>query len=181
MRVVSSEIFVKSDGSLLQEGDLLINIKLGQTLRRIAADPGTFYNGSLAADIVADIAEYGGNITATDLRDYRAAIKEPLNLTLKNGRYTLYNPPPPASGAIISFIMSILDGIITAYRLDYRTISILQEQNMYSSLASHTLISQILRGFCLKYGITCSPSPQVSEVYVVIDMFNFYWNVYLSM
>jgi gamma-glutamyltranspeptidase len=52
----------------------------------------------------------GGNITLADLQGYEPAIKEPLAVTLKNGGYTLYNGRPPASGAIISFIMSILDG-----------------------------------------------------------------------
>ena len=50
---------MKKDGSLIQEGDLLKNPKLAATLRRIADDPTTYYNGSLARDIVDDIAEYG--------------------------------------------------------------------------------------------------------------------------
>lgn len=56
---ISRELFVKEDGTLVQEGDLLKNPKLGATLRAIAADPFTFYNGSLAADIVQDLSEYG--------------------------------------------------------------------------------------------------------------------------
>jgi gamma-glutamyltranspeptidase/glutathione hydrolase/leukotriene-C4 hydrolase len=50
---------VKDDGTLVTEGDLLVNQKLGTTFRRIAADPMTFYTGSLAQDIVDDIKEYG--------------------------------------------------------------------------------------------------------------------------
>ena len=53
------ELFVKKDGSLIQEGDLLKNPKLARTFRRIAEDPTTYYNGSLARDIVDDIADYG--------------------------------------------------------------------------------------------------------------------------
>lgn len=41
------------------EGDLMLNPKLGDTLRRIADDPVTFYTGELADDIVADVQEYG--------------------------------------------------------------------------------------------------------------------------
>ena len=44
-------MFLKSDGTLLQEGDLLVNPKLGATSRKIADDPFTFYNGSLAEDM----------------------------------------------------------------------------------------------------------------------------------
>jgi len=50
---------VKEDGSLIQEGDLLKNPKLARTFRRIAQDPMTYYNGSLAREIVDDISDYG--------------------------------------------------------------------------------------------------------------------------
>jgi len=50
---------VTKNGSLIQEGDLLKNPKLAQTFRLIAVDPMAFYRGSLARDIVNDIAEYG--------------------------------------------------------------------------------------------------------------------------
>lgn len=101
---------MKPDGTLLREGDFLRNLKLGRTLRLIADNPYSFYNGSLAQDIVDDIAEYGGNVTINDLKNYEAVIKPPLKVTLRNGGYTLYNPPPPSSGAVIDFIMSVLDG-----------------------------------------------------------------------
>jgi len=44
---------------LYQAGDMIRYPKLGATLQRIADDPHTFYNGSLAADIVLDIQERG--------------------------------------------------------------------------------------------------------------------------
>lgn len=50
---------MKNDGSLVKMGDFMINKKLGATLRRVGADPMTFYTGSLAQDIVDDIKEYG--------------------------------------------------------------------------------------------------------------------------
>ena len=53
------ELFVKSDGTLLKEGDLYVNKKLGATLRMIADDPLTFYNGSLAENITQDIRDFG--------------------------------------------------------------------------------------------------------------------------
>jgi len=57
--VVYRELFVKDDGSMVTEGDLLVNKKLANTFRRIAFDPMTFYTGSLAREIVDDIQEYG--------------------------------------------------------------------------------------------------------------------------
>lgn len=50
---------MKSDGSLIKEGDLLINAKLGATFRKIADDPLAFYRGPLADDIIADLNDYG--------------------------------------------------------------------------------------------------------------------------
>ena len=56
-----SELFVKEDGSLVQEGDILLRPKLARTLEIIADDPNAFYNPSsqLARDIIADIQDYG--------------------------------------------------------------------------------------------------------------------------
>jgi gamma-glutamyltranspeptidase len=50
---------MKADGSLVTLGDRLVNKKLGATFRAIQSDPMTFYNGSLARDIVDDIQERG--------------------------------------------------------------------------------------------------------------------------
>ena len=44
--------------SLFEVGDTMYCEKQAVTLRSIADDPFTFYNGSLAADISADIADY---------------------------------------------------------------------------------------------------------------------------
>ena len=55
------QLIVKEDSSLLEEGDILKMPKLADTLEKIAEDPFTFYNGSLANDTVNDIAEQGRN------------------------------------------------------------------------------------------------------------------------
>ena len=54
-----SEVFTDGEGNIKTEGEILINTKLANSLQRIADDPSSFYDGSLASDIVADIAEYG--------------------------------------------------------------------------------------------------------------------------
>lgn len=51
-----------------------------------------------------------GIITREDLLAYHASFKQTVNVTIQNGRYVLYNPPPPTSGAVIDFIINILDG-----------------------------------------------------------------------
>jgi gamma-glutamyltranspeptidase len=52
----------------------------------------------------------GGIVSEEDLKSYQTSFKPPLKVVLSNGNYTLYNPPPPSSGAVMSFITSILDG-----------------------------------------------------------------------
>ena len=52
----------------------------------------------------------GGIITEEDLSAYTVAKREPLSITLNNGE-KVYTPPPPSSGAVVSLILNILDGI----------------------------------------------------------------------
>jgi len=58
---VSSAQFVKSDGSLYQEGDVMYCDTLADTLEMIANDDGVWnmYNGTLAQSVVADLHDIG--------------------------------------------------------------------------------------------------------------------------
>jgi len=52
---------------------------LGETMRRLAeGGPREYYEGSLARDIAADLAEGGSAISYDDLKNYEARIVEPL-------------------------------------------------------------------------------------------------------
>ena len=67
-------MFTNDDGSLKKEGEIIRRPQLANTFRKIAAEGAdTFYNGSLAKDIIADLEEayLGTSITAEDLREYR--------------------------------------------------------------------------------------------------------------
>ncbi|XP_013421785.1 glutathione hydrolase 1 proenzyme isoform X2 [Lingula anatina] len=105
-----SEMFIdEKTGELLQEGDLVYNHKLADTLQTIADDgvDAMYGNHSLARSIVAELKDAGSIITERDLEHYDALIKPPLNLTLRNGM-TVYTNRPPASGAVLSYIINIL-------------------------------------------------------------------------
>jgi len=49
-------------------------------------------------------------VTVADLEGYDSSFKDPVSVTLKNGNYTIYNPPPPSSGVVLDFILAVLDG-----------------------------------------------------------------------
>ena len=53
-------LLTKSDGSLVKERDTIKRPTYAKTLRRIAEEgPNTFYNGSVAEDVVRDIQDEG--------------------------------------------------------------------------------------------------------------------------
>ena len=56
----------------------------------------------------------GSNITIQDLENYNAKIKAPLTITMrvKNENFLLYSPPPPASGAVLLYMLNLLKGIL---------------------------------------------------------------------
>jgi len=56
-----SEVFVKSDGSLYDEGDVMYRPRLADTLEQIASKDGVWnmYNGSLAGNIIKDLHDIG--------------------------------------------------------------------------------------------------------------------------
>ena len=60
-----SELLIKEDGTLIEEGDIITRPKLARTLSIIADDPTAYYDPSkqLARDIVADIQEAGNTVT----------------------------------------------------------------------------------------------------------------------
>ena len=53
----------------------------------------------------------GGIITAEDLMQYTPVVKPPILVSLANGDYTLYGPPPPSSAAVLGYILNVLDGM----------------------------------------------------------------------
>ncbi|PAA50180.1 hypothetical protein BOX15_Mlig006857g2 [Macrostomum lignano] len=91
-------------------GELLVDHAMASTMDKIASDPQSFYNGSLADDILQEVRAAGGNITKDDLMKYQTRRLTPLTATLPSKGLTLYSLPPPSSGAVLSLILSIMDG-----------------------------------------------------------------------
>ncbi|XP_043254168.1 scoloptoxin SSD14-like isoform X2 [Colletes gigas] len=88
------------------------NIKpkvLCKTLR-IIAEKGALelYNGTIGKLLVKDLQEKGSIITMEDLNTYRATWEEPIQTNISNG-VRVYTVGMPASGALLTYILNILD------------------------------------------------------------------------
>lgn len=97
------------NGSVRRKDSFIKNPQLTATLEEISDDPMSFYRGRLAKEVVRDVQSAGGVLALDDLQAYmvksRNAVKHKLNCGL-----TILSAPPPFSGAIVEFILNILDG-----------------------------------------------------------------------
>ncbi len=88
-------------------GDTYRRPQLARTLRAIAMDgPEAFYGGRIAEGLARDVREAGGIITEDDLRSYKAEWVDAVSATV--GPHVLHSVPPPGSGAILAYILNIL-------------------------------------------------------------------------
>ncbi|KAF5895822.1 gamma-glutamyltransferase 5-like, partial [Clarias magur] len=104
-----SRLFMRSDGTLMKEGDTVKFDKLADTLQKIA-DGGAdeFYSGDVAKALVRDVQEAGGSLTEEDLKSFQATESPAWSVSLD--KYKMFFPPPPAGGAILSFILNVMEG-----------------------------------------------------------------------
>ncbi|XP_037560666.1 scoloptoxin SSD14 isoform X3 [Dermacentor silvarum] len=96
-------------GDLLAEGELVTLKDLANTLEQIAEKgPDYFYEGELAENIVKEVQANGGILTMEDLRRYQVSWEKPVTARFKGGM-TMLSAPPPASGAVLAYILGIMD------------------------------------------------------------------------
>ena len=107
-------------GTPVAEASRLKQPRIARTLQRLAADGlDSFYRGSLADSIAADLARAGSPIAAGDLSAHRALDVAPL--TLQVAGHDLYNMPPPTQGLAALILLGIYDrlGITQADTPDF--------------------------------------------------------------
>ena len=93
--------------------NVFTNPALAKTLRILAkaGSAAPFYGGVLSQTIIEDIQKNKGTMTLSDLKNYRAILREPVEMQLDDKR--LYSAPPPAGGMILSLILNVLKGRLT--------------------------------------------------------------------
>lgn len=97
------------EGRVLREGERVAQPELADAIERLAAEGARpFYEGDVAAEVVALLAEQGGLLTAADLAAYETVAREPVRARYR-GRDVLTNPPPSAGGTLIALALGLLD------------------------------------------------------------------------
>ena len=97
------KIFFKND-LILKSGELLIQKDLANTMKLIAQKgPAGFYKGSTAQKIQLDMQKNGGLITISDLRNYKAKFRKPIEFKYKD--LSIITMPLPSSGGLILALM----------------------------------------------------------------------------
>lgn len=101
-------------GRLLREGERVRFPELAETLRHIGeAGASSMRDGALAAVVTGHLAETGGLVTATDLRDYRVIDRTPLRIRYRDVTL-LINPPPSSGGALIAAALREIEEALPA-------------------------------------------------------------------
>lgn len=101
--------FTKSNGQLIEAGDVHRNPQYANTVRRIArSGPRAFYRGEIANSIIAKVAQapMGAIINRAELANYRAIKREPVCVAYI--QLNICTAPPPSSGVSLLQLLLIL-------------------------------------------------------------------------
>lgn len=98
-RSVASKAVFFHNGRPLIAGELLVQSDLAWSLKRILQTQGNaFYQGEIAAKIVAAMQQHQGMITLQDLQNYQVIERAPVTGRYRD--YQIVSMPPPSSGGI---------------------------------------------------------------------------------
>ncbi len=96
-------------GRPLREGHEFRFPELAEALERFAAEGAEpFYRGEVAAALAEFVLGGGGTLGSTDLAEYEAIERRPVQLPFR-GTQVLTNPPPSAGGVLIAFALGLLE------------------------------------------------------------------------
>ena len=101
---------VAPNGNLLQEGDILKQPQLADTLHQIAENGiNYFYNSSFTELMVEELQrDYGSIISVEDFHNYSSIERNVARAKYKGQE--MVGVSPPAGGAVLGLILNILDG-----------------------------------------------------------------------
>ncbi len=109
------EVFTR-EGAFYQVGDRWRQPQLAETLRRLAEDPGDFYEGEIAEAIAADMAAFGGLVTRDDLAAYEPIWRDPLCGPFREFEVCAMGPPSSGGVHLLQILNLIGDRPLEAVR-----------------------------------------------------------------
>jgi gamma-glutamyltranspeptidase/glutathione hydrolase len=122
-------------GQPWKPGDRLVQADLARSLAQIAArGPSAFYQGPIAAKIVAASKAGGGIMSLRDFSTYRARELEPLECDYR-GYHIISAPPPSSGGVVICETLNILEGYPMA------------KLGFHSASSTHLLVEAMRRAY----------------------------------
>ena len=106
----AAKAFLTSDGAVPEVGAIIKQPELAATLEAIAAQGAKgFYEGRVAADLVAGVRAGGGIWTLEDLKNYRVVERKPL-IGEYHGARIVTAPPSSSGGIAVIDSLNILAG-----------------------------------------------------------------------
>lgn len=130
----SAAIFL-NHGEPWKPGQRLVQTDLSRSLSLIARDgPTAFYNGPIAARIVASSNAGGGILAKRDFANYRARQLKPLECDYR-GYHLISAPPPSSGGVVLCETLNILEG----YKI--------RELGFHSAAGTHLLTEALRRAY----------------------------------
>ena len=101
--------YFSKHGEVYKQGDLIIQRDLARVLIKIATEGRDgFYKGEIPKLIAKEDQSTGGIITAKDIEDYHAVIREPIVDTY-HGYEVIGMPPSSSGGVCLAEILNILE------------------------------------------------------------------------
>ncbi len=98
-------------GAAPRPGDLFVQKPLAKTLRAIASQGSrAFYEGSVAADMVATLRAHGGLQTEQDFAESRTVAEFVTPICSDYRGHTVWQCPPNGSGLMVLMLLGILEG-----------------------------------------------------------------------
>nr|XP_016925231.1 glutathione hydrolase 1 proenzyme [Drosophila suzukii] len=132
-------------GHLIRPSDQLCT-----TYERLAREgPLSFYRGSIADDLLADLKDIGSLISREDLNRAHAKLSKALVLPLDE--HDLHLTPPPGSGNVLGFIMNIL----REFRADFSRIETMGAREI------HLMVEAMKFGFVKRWQLDESANEEL--------------------
>jgi len=104
------QVFIESDGSAYDAGDLVKQPALARTITRLAeTGADDFYRGEIAQKIAADMAANGGFVTAEDLVNYE--VLDGRYIATNYRGYEIHSLAAPAGGGLVVKALNMLENI----------------------------------------------------------------------